>query len=219
MEHIATLREHAGPVTCVRWLGAELGRLLVSGGEDGTLVLNRECSETFQRVASENFGAPVSDLTAMGDLLGVALLDDRVCAYRVGPQGTLTRLFERKTDLPVSVCLARAGTRPELIAGTFDGRIVAFDGEKGDDVETIATGCGGPVRALAAGAELVTGKQMVAAALGDRVALYELSAEPARLVREVAVSKVASLRFGVTGRVVAAALEDGSVRVLDVLSE
>ena len=103
--------------------------------------------------------------------------------------------------------------------GTFDGRIVAFDGEKGDDVEVIATGCGGPVRALASGAELVTGKQMVAAALNDRVALYELSAEPARLVREVALSGVASLRFGVTGRVVAAALEDGSVRVLDVLSE
>lgn len=153
-----------------------MGRLLVSGGEDGTLVLNRECSETFQRVASESLGAPIADIATIGDLLGVALLDDRIRGYRVSAHGALTRLFERNIDLPVSACLARAGTRPELIVGTFDGRIVAFDGESGADVETIASGCGGPIRALAAGAELVTGKQMVAAAMSDRVVLYELFA-------------------------------------------
>ena len=171
-------------------------------------------------MSAEQLGAPVADLAASGDLLGVALLDDRVRGYRVSAQGELTRLFERNIDLPMSACLARAGARPELVVGTFDGRVVALDAESGADVEVLAQNRTGPVRALAAGSELVSGAQMVAAAADDRVLLFALSAsEPARLVREVALAGVSALRFGVTGRVVAAALADGSVRVLDVLSE
>ena len=76
----------------------------------------------------------------------------------------------------------------------------------------------GPVRAVAAGTELVTGVHSLAVATEDAVVILRLKEhdKPER-TKEVAVQGVTRLRFGVTGRVVTAGLSDGSVRVLDVV--